>query len=148
MSDGIVRAPFDGVVADKAVTVGEWVAPGRPLFTLVDAGPMKIELSVPEARVPAVKVGQPVELVAVAQPGMSYRATITQLGAEIGRTRSLIVEAVLEPTADLKPGMFAEARLVIGHSRAAGGAGERGRQARQDLARVRRRSTASSRTAS
>ena len=40
--DGIVRAPFDGIVSERAISVGEWVAPGRALFTLVDADPLKL----------------------------------------------------------------------------------------------------------
>jgi membrane fusion protein (multidrug efflux system) len=116
IADGIVRAPFDGVVAARAVALGEWVAPGRPLFTIVDRGPLKVELAVPEASVPAIHLGQPVELRAVARP-TSYAATVTRLGAEIGRSRALIVEATVEPTPDLMPGMFVSARVVIGQTR-------------------------------
>jgi len=114
IQDGIVRAPFDGVISDKSVTNGDWVQPGRPLFTLVDDDPLKIELSVPEAAVRAVQKDQKVEIVAVAQPGKTYIATVTRLGAEIGRSRSLIVEATLEKGSDLVPGMFAEAHVTIG----------------------------------
>ena len=114
MADGIVRAPFDGVISDKNVSLGDWVAPGRPLFTLVDDDPLKIELSVPEAAVRAVQKDQKVELEAVAHPGKIYSATVTRMGAEIGRTRSLMVEATVEKGADLVPGMFAEARVTIG----------------------------------
>lgn len=114
--DGIVRAPFDGVVAQKSVNAGEWVAPGRPLVTLVDDDPLRIELSVPEAAVRAIKLDQRVELVAVAQPDKKYGAKVTRVGAEIGRTRSLIVEATLDPGSDLVPGMFAEAHVTIGQS--------------------------------
>jgi membrane fusion protein (multidrug efflux system) len=114
IADGIVRAPFDGVISDKSVNLGDWVAPGRPLFTLVDDDPLKIELSVPEAAVPAIEQGQKVELVAVAAPDKVYGATVTRMGAEIGRTRSLIVEATLDKGADLVPGMFAEARVTVG----------------------------------
>jgi len=39
VTDGLVRAPFEGVVSEKFVTPGEWVAPGKPLFTLVDDDP-------------------------------------------------------------------------------------------------------------
>jgi membrane fusion protein (multidrug efflux system) len=113
LQDGIVRAPFDGVISDKNVTAGDWVQPGRPLFTLVDDDPLKIELSVPEAAVRAVQKDQKVEIEAVAQPGKTYTATVTRLGAEIGRSRSLMVEATLEKS-DLVPGMFAEARLTVG----------------------------------
>jgi membrane fusion protein (multidrug efflux system) len=114
MQDGVVRAPFDGVISDKTVTAGDWVQPGRPLFSLVDDDPLKIELSVPEAAVRAVQKDQRVEIEAVAQPGKTYIATVTRLGAEIGRSRSLLVEATLEKGSDLVPGMFAEARVTVG----------------------------------
>lgn len=117
ITDGLVRAPFDGVVTEKSVAPGEWVAPGRTLFTLVDDQPLKIELSVPEASVRAVQLGQSVELHVVAQPEKLYTAKVTRTGGEIGKSRSLIVEATLDPTPELVPGMFAEARLIIGATR-------------------------------
>ena len=114
IADGIVRAPFDGVISDKSVVPGDWVQPGRPLFTLVDDDPLKIEVSVPEAAVRLVQEGQIVEIEAVANPGTIYTAKVTRRGAEIGRTRSLMVEATLDKGADLVPGMFAEAKVIVG----------------------------------
>jgi membrane fusion protein (multidrug efflux system) len=114
VQDGVVRAPFDGVISDKNVTSGDWVTPGRPLFTLVDDDPLKIELSVPEAAVRAIAKDQKVEIEAVANPGKTYGATVTRLGAEIGRSRSLLVEATLDKGTDLVPGMFAEAHVTVG----------------------------------
>jgi len=135
VADGLVRAPFDGVVADRSVNAGEWVAPGRPLFTLVDDEPLKIELSVPEKAVQAIKLGQQVALTAVATDCVTYRATVSRVGAEIGRTRSMIIEATTDKafrgTVDsaafakvdaaaapftLVPGMFAEAEVVLGQT--------------------------------
>lgn len=116
VADGLVRAPFAGQIADKNVTVGEWVAPGRALFTLVDDDPLKIELSVPESAVRDIKHGQRVTLTAVATPDKTYGATISRIGGEIGRTRSLIVEATLDPGSDLVPGMFAEASVTVGQT--------------------------------
>lgn len=134
VADGMVRAPFDGIIADKSVTPGEWVAPGRPLLTLVDDNPLKIELSVPEVAVRAIQIGQDVTLTAVAVPCAHFAAKITRVGGEIGRTRSLIVEATIDPkpmfeafpvgdckaaagsapTAALVPGMFGEATVTVG----------------------------------
>ncbi|MFN0248353.1 MAG: efflux RND transporter periplasmic adaptor subunit [Kofleriaceae bacterium] len=136
VADGMVRAPFDGIVADKNVTPGEWVAPGRPLLTLVDDDPLKIELSVPEIAVRAVQVGQKVTLTATAIPCVTHTATLSRIGGEIGRTRSLIVEATIDKSGAvataspeckeegvrlqkvghhiaLVPGMFAEAMITI-----------------------------------
>jgi RND family efflux transporter MFP subunit len=114
VSDGLVRAPFDGVVAEKMVAPGEWVAPGKALFTLVDDDPLKVELSISEVAVPLMKKDQHVELFTVSHPEKSIGATVTRLGAEIGRTRSLIVEAVIDKDSGLVPGMFVEAHIKTG----------------------------------
>lgn len=147
VADGMVRAPFEGTVSEKHVSPGEWVNPGKPLFTLVDADPLKIQLSVPEKAVTAIKIGDRVEVTAVAHPDQTFSATITRLGAEIGRSRSLTVEATLDGPrsagdsasgtgsgsagsgaasgsgatsgdrdSTLTPGMFAEARVTVGHT--------------------------------
>jgi len=112
-SDGLVRAPFAGWVDSKNVSPGEWVQPGRALFTLVDDDPMRIELSVPEGAIGYVKKDQRVELSVVSHPGKSYGATVTRIGAEVGKTRSLIIEATIDKGSELLPGMFAEAHLTI-----------------------------------
>jgi RND family efflux transporter MFP subunit len=116
VADGMVRAPFEGTVSEKMVSPGEWVAPGKPLFTLVDDDPLKIELSVSEIAISKVKKDQRVDVVATAQPDKPIGATVTRLGAEIGRTRSLIVEATLDKGSELVPGMFAEAHIQIGET--------------------------------
>ena len=116
VSDGLVRAPFDGVVSERMISPGEWVAPGKPLFTLVKDDPLKVELSVPEVAVKSVKEGQRVELVSVAFPDKTYQATVNRLSGEIGKTRSLIVEAQIDKGSDLVPGMFAEAHVVVGQT--------------------------------
>ena len=116
VADGLVRAPFDGVVSEKMVSPGEWVQPGKALFTLVDADPLKISLSVPEKAVIAVHKDQRVDIVATAYPDKKYGATVTRLGAEIGRSRALIAEATLDKGADLVPGMFAEAHVTVGQT--------------------------------
>ena len=116
VADGMVRAPFEGTVSEKNVSPGEWVQPGKALFTLVDDDPLKIELSIPERSVTEVKLNQRVEIIAVSEPGKKFGAMITRLGAEIGKSRALTVEAVLDKDTGLVPGMFAEAHITIGQS--------------------------------
>lgn len=117
VADGIVRAPFTGEVSAKNVASGEWVNPGKPLLTLIDVDPLRVELSVPETLVSKVAVGQKVELHAVAFPGKSFSAKITRLGGEItAQARSLTAEAAVDPGSTLVPGMFVEGRVVIGET--------------------------------
>ena len=115
IADGVVRAPFDGVVAERYVSPGEWAGPGMRLVSIVDADPLTIELSVPERWVPRLAVGQPVTVNSIAFPEQKFAAKVTRLGVEIGRqTRALTVEAELAPGSSLKPGMFAEAQVDLG----------------------------------
>jgi membrane fusion protein, multidrug efflux system len=117
VADGIVRAPFSGEVSAKTVSSGEWVNPGKPLLTLIDVDPLRVQLSVPETLVSKVAVGQQVEVLAVAFPGKSFTAKITRLGGEITATaRSMTAEAAVDPGSPLVPGMFVEARVVIGQT--------------------------------
>jgi len=111
VADGMVRAPFDGIVSEKMVSPGEWVAPGKPLFTLVDDDPLKVELSISEIAIPLIKNGQRVQLYTVAHPDKPYGATMNRLGAEIGKSRALTVEATIDKGSDLVPGMFVEAHI-------------------------------------
>ena len=116
VADGMVRAPFDGTVSEKDVSPGEWVQPGKTLFTLVDDDPLKIELAVPEKSVTDVKKDQRLEIVAVAHPDKKFGASITRLGAEIGKSRSLTAEATIDKDSGLVPGMFAEVHIITGQT--------------------------------
>ena len=115
IADGVVRAPFAGVISDRWVSPGEWVGPGMRLVSLVDDDPLTVELSVPERWVPRMTIGQAVAVSAIAYPEQKFAAKVVRLGAEIGRqTRALTVEAELAPGSSLKPGMFAEAQVTLG----------------------------------
>jgi len=115
ITDGVVRAPFAGVITNRMISPGEWVGPGVPLVTLVDDEPLRVDLSVPEAWVPRVKLDQVVTVEAIAYPGKQYPARVTKIGSEIGRmNRALIAEAELAPGSPLVPGMFAEATITLG----------------------------------
>ncbi len=116
IADGVVRAPFAGVITTRMISPGEWVGPGVPLVTLVQDDPLHVDLSVPEAWVPQVKVQQEVSVEAVAYPGQRFSARVTKVGSEIGRmNRALIAEAELVKGTPLVPGMFAEATITVGH---------------------------------
>jgi membrane fusion protein, multidrug efflux system len=116
MSDGVIRAPFAGVIAERLVDVGEYVAPGARLAVMVDNKPLRLELTIPEAEVARVSEGQKVAFSVVAHRDLQFHGTVRRLGAELGKSnRSLTVEAAVEDGAGkLRPGMFAEARLVVG----------------------------------
>lgn len=116
--DGVIRAPFAGVVSARRVNVGEWVAPGMGLITVVDEDPLTLELAVPEIYTGKVSQGQEVDFEVAAFPGQVYKAVIERLGGEVGRqTRTMTVEADVAKGAPVRAGMFAEARVLLGNEK-------------------------------
>lgn len=114
--EAVVRAPFDGEIAVRSVSLGEYVTPQTALVTLVRTDPLRIELSVPQQHLAAVQPGQSVTLTVDALPDREFTATVRYVSASVQRdTRSLTVEAVV-PNADgsLRPGLYANARLQTG----------------------------------
>jgi membrane fusion protein (multidrug efflux system) len=116
LGDAVVRAPFRGIVADRFVTEGEYVRPETRVVTLVEIDSLRLELSVPESAVAAIKAKGDVAFQVAAFPGETFQAKVAYVGPALRRqTRDLLVEAVV-PNRDhhLLPGMFATARLTTG----------------------------------
>lgn len=114
--EAVVRAPFDGEIAVRSVSLGEYVTPQTALVTLVRTDPLRIELSVPQQHLAAVQPGQTVTLTVDALPDREFTATVRYVSAAVQRdTRSLTVEAVVpNPDGSLRPGLYANARLQTG----------------------------------
>jgi RND family efflux transporter MFP subunit len=54
----VVRAPYDGVVADVAVVLGDMAMPGRALLTLYDPAALRVRAAVPQTAAPRQQPGQ------------------------------------------------------------------------------------------
>lgn len=104
-----VVAPWSGRIAARHIEIGSFVAPGAPLFELVDASRVKVRAEARAADVRFLAVGRPVEVTFDAYPGEAFAAKIERLGAELDpQSRTLTVEAELaNPEGRLKPGMLA-----------------------------------------
>jgi membrane fusion protein, multidrug efflux system len=116
LTDAIVRAPFAGVVLERLVNVGEYVAASTKIVELVQNDPVRLELVAGEQDAAAVRVGQAVTFEVKAMPGQSFAATVRYVAPALREaTRDLVFEAI-SPNADgrLKPGMFATAWLEAG----------------------------------
>lgn len=115
VGDGVIRAPFAGVVSARRVNVGEWVSPGMGLITVVDEDPLTLELSVPEMYTGKIATGQMVDFEVAAFPDQVFHAKVARLGGEVGRqTRTMTVEADVNKGSPVRSGMFAEARVLLG----------------------------------
>ncbi len=113
--DAEVTAPFDGMVGQRYVSVGEFVQPGTRLFELVALDPIEVEFRVAEIDSSRVKVGQTVGVRVAPYPGEVFQATVTVVAPTIDPvTRTLRVKGSLaNPDGRLRPGLFARADLGV-----------------------------------
>ena len=112
-TDTVVRAPFNGVVAQRLVSVGDYVTKGMKIAVVVRVNPLRVQLTVPEQFISAISVGQPVGFLVDAYPGRQFEGRLKYIAPALqADQRALTVEAVVpNPKGDLKPGLFATARI-------------------------------------
>ncbi|MGH7699165.1 MAG: efflux RND transporter periplasmic adaptor subunit, partial [Gemmatimonadales bacterium] len=112
----VVRAPFDGVVGQRFVSVGDYVTPATPLLTLQTMDPQRVVIDVPERHAADLRRGQAVEFTVAAHPGRVFHARVDFIDPVVqAETRAIVVKALApNPGGRLKPGMFIEARLATG----------------------------------
>jgi RND family efflux transporter MFP subunit len=113
LADTSIRAPFSGLVAERVVSIGDYVTRGARVATVVRVDPMRVELTVPEQSVSLIKVGQPVRITVDAYPAEVFTAKIRFVSPSLRPDqRALTVEAIASnPDARLKPGLFATASI-------------------------------------
>jgi membrane fusion protein, multidrug efflux system len=119
VGDGIIRAPFAGVVTERFVEVGQFVRQDSRVVTIVSVDPLRLQITVPEAQVAAVKEGADVSFSVAAYSGRRFSGKLRFVsGALRATTRDLVAEAIVpNPERLLLPGMFADVELAVGSER-------------------------------
>jgi membrane fusion protein, multidrug efflux system len=118
VSDGSIRAPFGGIVTERYVEAGEYVRQDTKVVSLVAVATLRLELTVPEASIAAVKVGGALTFTVPAYADRVFNGTVRYVSPAVREaTRDLAVEAEVD-NADraLFPGMFAAIELHTGEA--------------------------------
>jgi RND family efflux transporter MFP subunit len=113
LEDASIRAPFDGYIQQRMVSVGELVKAQMPVMTVVRVDPLKLLSEIPERMAPWVKLGQPLRLKVDAFPDKDFIATVSRISPAVNtQTRTFAFEGLApNPEGTLKPGTFARVRL-------------------------------------
>jgi HlyD family secretion protein len=110
-------APFDGVVSAVNVKAGEPASTLAPALILLDRRHYHLDVSVDEADVAKLAVGQPASVAADALPGVTLTGTVERIAPTAtvaGGVVNYAVRIVLAPTdAALRVGMSATADIVV-----------------------------------
>jgi RND family efflux transporter MFP subunit len=113
LMDASIRAPFEGYIQKRFVSLGQLVQLQTPVVILVKVDPLKLIGEVPEHMAPWVRVGAKVSVAVDAFPDRRIEGTVSRVSPAVNQqTRAFPLEATV-PNHDglLKPGTFARARL-------------------------------------
>lgn len=111
-----VRAPFDGVVVKLAVAQGDRVQPGATIAQMGHTGTMRAHLGIQPEEAGRVRVGMPVAIAPVDEPGRVVHAHIDALHDLIDPgTRLVEAVAILQVSSgdSLVPGMKVRGRISL-----------------------------------
>ncbi|MEA3225814.1 MAG: efflux RND transporter periplasmic adaptor subunit, partial [Planctomycetota bacterium] len=109
-----LRAPFDAMVIEKHITLGEKLSGESSAFTIADLSTVWADLSVFQKDLPLVKQGQPVT-VSVGPANGKVTGKISYVGPIVGeKTRTALARVVLDnASGKLRPGTFVTADVLV-----------------------------------
>lgn len=115
-----IRAPFSGKIGLKTVSIGAYITPAMSIARIQQIQPLKLDFSLPEKYISAVRTGDIVQCSVEGSP-KQYQARILATEAGINQeTRNIKVRAqVIDPSAELTAGAFAKVQLTLGQQSAA-----------------------------
>jgi len=121
-----LRSPLSGLVSNLSVHIGETVSAGATLMTIANLDQVELTLYIPENRYGRIQLGQQAEVQVDSFPGRVYHAQVVYIASEAQftprnvQTKEERVNTVFavkvtipNPDHDLKPGMPADATIVV-----------------------------------
>lgn len=117
---GRITAPFDAMVVDGDLSqsVGAPVRQGDKLITLATTDSFRVIAEIDEVDIGRVQVGQGGQLVLSSLPWDQHALAVTRIAplarAVDGRNVFEVEARLLEPPAELRPGLLGRAEVVVG----------------------------------
>jgi multidrug efflux pump subunit AcrA (membrane-fusion protein) len=113
--DTVIQAPISGYVTERQIAVGEYVVPSSKIVTIVRANPIRLQLQIPASDAAGIAMGMKVVAKVESYGAREFKGKVTALNPSIDpNSRSMMVEAKFDnPKMELRPGMFATARVVL-----------------------------------
>lgn len=111
-----IKAPVNGCVIKRDITLGERVDPSKSIFSIVNLSPIWAMVDIYQEQIPQVKEGQQVLLATPSNERISGR--ISSVGSVVdNETKTLHVRVIADnPRGILRPGMFVTAEILLGSS--------------------------------
>ncbi len=120
MNNYTVTAPISGTIIEKDAKVGDAVKAGDTLCIVYDLSYLEMSINVDELQISSISVGQQVQITADAVPDKTYVGTVTRVsmkGTSNGGTTTYPVSIRIDDTDGLRPGMNANAEIVVAEAK-------------------------------
>lgn len=85
----VIKAPINGIINKKNISVGQNVSPGQNLLTIIPQDNLWVTANFKETQLEHMKPGQSVEIKVDALGGRKYKGHVTQIGGATGSRLSL-----------------------------------------------------------
>ncbi|MGA3316044.1 MAG: efflux RND transporter periplasmic adaptor subunit [Candidatus Korobacteraceae bacterium] len=113
-----IRAPFNGLVTAKLADAGAIATPGVPLLIVEDAGHFRLEATLDESKMGAVRLGETVPVVVDALGDQTITGKIVQIvPAADPASHTFTVKIDLPVNSQIRSGLFGRARFARGERR-------------------------------
>lgn len=111
VGDSHIKSTINGIVNKRYIEPGTVVAPGAPLFDIVNVSKLKLKVNVSESQVVAIKVGDTVSIKASVYPNKDFTGKVTFIAAMADESLNFPVEIEVanNPDNDLRAGMYGSA---------------------------------------
>ena len=120
MNNYTITAPISGTIIEKDAKVGDAVKTGDTLCIVYDLSYLEMSINVDELQISSISVGQQVQITADAVPDKTYVGTVTRVsmkGTSNGGTTTYPVSIRIDDTDGLRPGMNANAEIVVAEAK-------------------------------
>ncbi len=110
----VLRAPYDGVIAERYVDAFNEVKRGQRLFDTYMEGGMEVAISIPETEIEGIYLGLDSEIRFPTAPGSIFKGDVTEISSVASIANAFPVKVtILEPSKQIRPGMTAEVTLLL-----------------------------------
>ena len=126
LEKSVLRAPFDGIVADLKTEVGEWVSPSPaalpipPVYDIIDPSSIYVSAPIDEVDAGRVRPDQPARVTLDPLPGQSFAGRVVRVAPYVqdleAQNRTLEIEVEFDDAAfsrTLLPGTSADVEVIL-----------------------------------
>jgi HlyD family secretion protein len=124
LAQATVRAPVSGTLTKKNPSNGKEVAQvgelagTTPLFYILEAGALDLQVKVPESLLAQIKVGASAQISSDADPRIQLTGNVREISPVVNEQKQAIVKISLPGSDLLKPGMFLKAAIATSTAQA------------------------------